>query len=35
MEDDDQERGDVENGQKVETHKKEEDVKRDNKRSDT
>ena len=37
MEDDDQERGDVDNGQKVETHEREEEVKakRDNERSDT
>ena len=37
MEDDDQDRGDEENGQKVETLEREEDVKarRDNARSDT
>ena len=37
MEDDDQDRGDVGNGQKVETHEREEEVNgwRDNAQSDT
>ena len=37
MEDDDQDREDVENGQKVETHEREEEVneRRDNERKDT